>query len=136
MAVTAVAGAEARPIRDCGPEASAGSPCAAHADGDPARLFIAYPFFEGVLLSLTTSRRRRRRVRRPQDFVKIWNDSIFRTTVSEHLLVHGRHTVFKLASRRLWLAMLLNRHSRARRCRAFILLPFIIPTVLSTFSWK
>src|SRR5262249_28733639 len=45
-------------------------------------------------------------------------------------------TVFKLALG-LWLAMLLNRHFRAKAIiRAFILLPFIIPTVLSTLAWK
>jgi multiple sugar transport system permease protein len=37
----------------------------------------------------------------------------------------------------LWLALLLNRHFRGKAfTRAFILLPFIIPTVLSTFAWK
>ena len=45
-------------------------------------------------------------------------------------------TVFKLALG-LWLAMLLNRNFRGKAfTRAFILLPFIIPTVLSTFAWK
>ena len=45
-------------------------------------------------------------------------------------------TVFKLALG-LWLAVLLNRHFRGKALvRAFILLPFIIPTVLSTFAWK
>ena len=33
--------------------------------------------------------------------------------------------------------MLLNRNFRGKAfTRAFILLPFIIPTVLSTFAWK
>ena len=37
----------------------------------------------------------------------------------------------------LWLAMLLNRNFKGKAfTRAFILLPFIIPTVLSTFAWK
>jgi len=44
--------------------------------------------------------------------------------------------VFKLALG-MWLAVLLNREFRAKRfARAFILLPFIIPAVLSTFAWK
>ena len=48
----------------------------------------------------------------------------------------GVTTVFKLALG-LWLAMLLNRNFRGKAfTRAFILLPFIIPTVLSTFAWK
>ncbi|HZP85452.1 MAG TPA: sugar ABC transporter permease, partial [Burkholderiales bacterium] len=45
-------------------------------------------------------------------------------------------TVFKLALG-LWLAVLLNRHFKGKAfTRAFILLPFIIPTVLSTLAWK
>src|SRR5438876_1759803 len=100
-------------------------------------LFIAYPFIEGVMLSLTSQR-----VGIPgefvglKNFVKIWNDSIFRTTVWNTFWYTGVTTVFKLALG-LWLAMLLNRHFRGKALvRAFILLPFIIPTVLSTFAWK
>jgi multiple sugar transport system permease protein len=100
-------------------------------------LFIAYPFFEGVLLSLKSTR-----VGQPGEFVglknfeKIWNDSIFRTTVWNTFWYTGVTTVFKLALG-LWLAILLNRHFRGKALiRAFILLPFIIPTVLSTFAWK
>ena len=100
-------------------------------------LFIAYPFYEGVVLSLTNQR-----VGIPgefvglKNFVKIWNDSIFRTTVWNTFWYTGVTTVFKLALG-LWLAMLLNRHFRGKALiRAFILLPFIIPTVLSTFAWK
>ena len=45
-------------------------------------------------------------------------------------------TIFKLALG-LWLALLLNRHFKGKAMvRAAILLPFIIPTVLSTFAWK
>jgi multiple sugar transport system permease protein len=100
-------------------------------------LFIAYPFFEGVVLSLSSAR-----VGDPGHFVglknfhKIWDDSIFRTTVWNTFWYTGVTTVFKLALG-LWLAILLNRHFRGKAIiRAFILLPFIIPTVLSTFAWK
>jgi len=100
-------------------------------------LFIAYPFIEGVLLSLSSTR-----VGQPGEFVglknfyKIWNDSIFHTTVWNTFWYTGVTTVFKLALG-LWLALLLNRHFRGKAIiRAFILLPFIIPTVLSTFAWK
>ncbi|HTB40237.1 MAG TPA: sugar ABC transporter permease, partial [Reyranella sp.] len=100
-------------------------------------LFIAYPFFEGVMLSLSSAR-----VGIPgefvglKNFVKIWNDSIFRTAVWNTFWYTGVTTVFKLALG-LWLAMLLNRHFKGKALiRAFILLPFIIPTVLSTFAWK
>src|ERR1700694_4192955 len=100
-------------------------------------LFIAYPFLRGILLSVTDSR-----VGVPGHFVglanfyKIFNDGIFRTSVYNTFLYTGVTTVFKLALG-LWLAMLLNRNFRGKAfTRAFILLPFIIPTVLSTFAWK
>src|ERR1700735_1440408 len=100
-------------------------------------LFIAYPFVRGILLSVTDSR-----VGVPGHFVglanfyKIFNDGIFRTSVYNTFVYTGVTTVFKLALG-LWLAMLLNRNFRGKAfTRAFILLPFIIPTVLSTFAWK
>src|SRR6201997_1915432 len=100
-------------------------------------LFIAYPFVRGIMLSVTNSR-----VGVPGEFVglanfyKIFNDGIFRTSVYNTFVYTAVTTVFKLALG-LWLAMLLNRNFRGKAfTRAFILLPFIIPTVLSTFAWK
>ena len=100
-------------------------------------LFIAYPFVEGVLLSLTSARvGDAGQFVGLKNFVKIWDDSIFHTTVWNTFWYTGVTTVFKLALG-LWLAILLNRHFRGKAIiRAFILLPFIIPTVLSTFAWK
>jgi multiple sugar transport system permease protein len=100
-------------------------------------MFIAYPFVRGIMLSVTSSR-----VGVAGDFVglanyyKIWNDSIFRTAVYNTFLYTAVTTVFKLGLG-LWLALLLNRNFKGKAfTRAFILLPFIIPTVLSTFAWK
>jgi multiple sugar transport system permease protein len=100
-------------------------------------LFIAYPFVEGVLLAVTNAK-----VGVPGHFVglnnfeKLWNDSIFRTAVWNTFWYTGVTTVFKLALG-LWLALLLNQHFKGKAItRAFVLLPFIIPTVLSTFAWK
>jgi len=100
-------------------------------------LFIAYPFFNGILLAVTDTR-----VGVPghfvgaDNFIKIWNDDIFHVAVWNTCLYTFVTTVFKLALG-LWLALLLNRHFRGKAfMRAFILLPFIIPTVLSTFAWK
>src|ERR1700758_2179357 len=100
-------------------------------------MFVAVPFIRGILLSVTSSR-----CGMPGDFVglanfyKIFNDGIFRTSVYNTFLYTAVTTVFKLALG-LWLAMLLNRNFRGKAfTRAFILLPFIIPTVLSTFAWK
>src|SRR5829696_2917074 len=139
MAVTAVAGAEARPIPRL--RRMEDERWLALALLMPTAillgLFIAYPFFEGVLLSLTSQRVGvEGEFVGLKNFVKIWNDSIFRTTVWNTFWYTGVTTVFKLALG-LWLAMLLNRHFKGKALvRAFILLPFIIPTVLSTFAWK
>jgi multiple sugar transport system permease protein len=100
-------------------------------------LFIAYPFFKGVELSVTDTK-----VGVPGHFVglqnieKIWNDSIFHVAVWNTCLYTFVTTVFKLALG-LWLALLLNNNFKGKAfTRAFILLPFIIPTVLSTLAWK
>src|SRR4051812_9300564 len=100
-------------------------------------LFIAYPFVNGILLAVTDTR-----VGVPgkfvgaDNFVKIWSDDIFHVAVWNTCLYTFVTTVLKLALG-LWLALLLNRHFRGKAfMRAFILLPFIIPTVLSTFAWK
>jgi multiple sugar transport system permease protein len=100
-------------------------------------LFIAYPFVKGVELSVTDAK-----VGVPgvfvglDNFVALANDSIFRVAVWNTFVYTTVATVFKLALG-LWLALLLNRHFRGKALtRAFVLLPFIIPTVLSTFAWK
>jgi multiple sugar transport system permease protein len=100
-------------------------------------VFIAYPFVRGVWLSFTNAT-----VGDPggyvgaKNFERAWNDTIFQRATINTFVYTGVTTVFKLALG-LWLAQLLNREFRAKRyARAFILLPFIIPTVLSTFAWK
>jgi multiple sugar transport system permease protein len=100
-------------------------------------LFIAYPFVKGVELSLTDTK-----VGVPGGFVglnnfaALSNDTIFTTAVWNTFVYTAVTTIFKLALG-LWLALLLNRHFKGKAItRAFILLPFIIPTVLSTFAWK
>jgi multiple sugar transport system permease protein len=100
-------------------------------------LFIAYPFCEGVWLSMTDAR-----VGVPGHYVGVANfkallhDSIFLTAVWNTFIYTAVATVFKLGLG-LWLALLLNRNFRGKAfTRAFILLPFIIPTVLSTLAWK
>ena len=71
-----------------------------------------------------------------QNFQRLMSDPIFAHVVWNTCFYTAVTTVFKLALG-LWLAMLLNRHFRFKAfTRAFILLPFIIPTVLSTFAWK
>jgi len=100
-------------------------------------LFIAYPFVKGVLLAVTDAK-----VGVPgkfvgmQNFEALWDDGIFRVAVWNTFAYTAITTVFKLAFG-LWLALLLNRPFKGKvLVRAFALLPFIIPTVLSTFAWK
>jgi multiple sugar transport system permease protein len=100
-------------------------------------LFIAYPFVRGIILSVTSAR-----VGIPGEFVglanfyRLMSDPIFHQVVWNTVWYTAVTTVFKLALG-LWLALLLNRSFRGKAyIRAFILLPFIIPTVLSTFAWK
>jgi multiple sugar transport system permease protein len=100
-------------------------------------LFIAYPFVKGVWLSLTSAT-----VGDVghfiglKNFIKVWNDTIFQQATYNTFVYTGVATVGKLALG-MWLALLLNRHFKAKRLvRASMLLPFIVPTVLSTFAWK
>src|SRR5436309_15799802 len=66
-------------------------------------LFIAYPFIEGVLLSVTDTK-----VGVPGHFIgfanfeKLWNDGIFRIAVYNTFLYTFVTTIFKLVLR-LWL---------------------------------
>jgi multiple sugar transport system permease protein len=100
-------------------------------------LFMAYPFFLGIYLSLTD-----RMVGFPdysyigfRNYRTLWNDSIFRQTV-ENTFVYSVFTVpFKLLFG-LGLALLLNRSFRfSRLFRAGLLLPWIVPTALSSLAW-
>ena len=100
-------------------------------------LFIAYPFFRGIFLSVTNSR-----VGVPGTFVGFDNfarllaDPIFHMVVKNTFFYTIVTTIFKLALG-LWLAILLNRDFKFKAfTRAFILLPFIVPTVLACFAWK
>jgi multiple sugar transport system permease protein len=100
-------------------------------------VFIAYPFVMGIWLALSsTSVGRLGEFVGFRNFVKAWNDSIFQTTIRNTFVYTFWATLFKL-SLGMWLALLLNRHFRGKRLvRASMLLPFIIPTVLSTFAWR
>ena len=100
-------------------------------------LFIAYPFVMALWISVTSVR-----VGDPGEFVglanftKAWNDSIFQTAFRNTFFYTFWATIFKLILG-MWLALLLNRSFRFKRIvRASMLLPFIIPTVLSAFAWR
>ena len=99
-------------------------------------VFIAYPFVLGIWMSLTD-----KLVGTPGNFVGLGNyarllqSDIFRTAAWNTVFFTFMATVFK-AALGMWLAILLNRKFRLQRMtRAAVLLPFIVPTVLSTLAW-
>jgi multiple sugar transport system permease protein len=100
-------------------------------------LFIAYPFVKGIWISMTSaSVGDAGQFVGFKNFAKVWDDSIFQRAAWNTFVYTGIATVGKLALG-MWLALLLNRHFRGKRLvRAAMLLPFIVPTVLSTFAWK
>jgi multiple sugar transport system permease protein len=100
-------------------------------------LFIAYPFVKGVSISLTSATVGDAGAFIGLDnFRRLLNDTIFQRAAWNTVVYTVIATIGKLALG-LWLALLLNRHFRGQRLvRASMLLPFIIPTVLSTFAWK
>lgn len=99
-------------------------------------IFIAYPFVLGIWMSLTD-----KVVGTPGEFVGLENyrrlfaSDIFHTAVWNTLFFTTVATIFK-AALGMWLAILLNRKFKFQRVtRAAVLLPFIVPTVLSTLAW-
>ena len=100
-------------------------------------LFMAYPFFLGIWLSLTDKMLGFSKY----DYIGLdnyrylWDDSIFQQTI-RNTAIYGVGTVpFKLLFG-LSLALLLNRQFRfSRFFRAGLLLPWIVPTALSSLAW-
>jgi multiple sugar transport system permease protein len=99
-------------------------------------LFIAYPFALGVMLSFTD-----KLVGKDwhyiglQNFRDILDSQIFRETIFNTILFTFMATVFKSVLG-MSLALLLNRKfALSRATRATVLLPFIVPTVLSSLAW-
>ena len=100
-------------------------------------LFMAYPFVLGIWLSLTD------KLVGFSDYKYVglanyrwfWSDSIFRQTVI-NTFIYGFVTVpFKLFLG-LGLALLLNeRFHFSRAWRAGLLLPWIVPTAISSLAW-
>jgi multiple sugar transport system permease protein len=99
-------------------------------------LFLAYPLFLGIWMSFTDAR-----IGRPGEFIGIENyewlldDDAF---IGATLFTIGYTvvaSVFKFAIG-LYLALLLNKHIPFRAIvRAVILIPFIVPTVLSAIAF-
>lgn len=101
-------------------------------------LFLTYPLGLGVYLGFTDTR-----LGRPgiwigiENYEFLWEDSIFWLSVFNTILYTTVASLFKFVLG-LWLALLLNRHLPFKAfLRAIVLLPWVVPTVLSgiAFWW-
>src|SRR6266702_4411399 len=97
---------------------------------------VGYPFFYGIWISLQN-----RPVAQPcvfigfANFIADWHDSVFRQVVLNTFVYTIAATLLKMAGG-LGLALVMNQDFRFKNLtRALMLLPFIVPTVLSTIAW-
>ncbi len=100
--------------------------------------FLAYPFVIGLWLSVTDSEVGviGRFVGLGNFRIEFLNDRVFLQSLSNTFTYTAVTTVFKLVLG-LVMAVLLNQAFPLQRfVRAALLLPFIIPTVLSTLAWR
>lgn len=100
-------------------------------------IFVLYPFSKGLWLSVLNTE-----VAIPgefiglKNFIKLWNDQIFRRTAQNTILYTTAATILKLGLGMI-VALLLNQLIGFKRIvRASVLLPWIVPTVLSALAWK
>jgi multiple sugar transport system permease protein len=99
-------------------------------------LFLAYPLGLGVWLGFTDER-----IGRPGIFIGIenyaylWSDSVFWLSVFNTLLYTIVASALKFGLG-LWLALILNEHLPFKAFfRAIVLLPWVVPTVLSAIAF-
>ncbi|RIK97733.1 MAG: ABC transporter permease [Proteobacteria bacterium] len=99
-------------------------------------LFLAYPLGLGIWMSFTDER-----IGRPGIFIGLenyewlWDDAVFWLSVFNTLLYTIVASIIKFAVG-LYLALLLNRHMPFKAMiRAVVLIPFIVPTVLSAIAF-
>ena len=99
-------------------------------------VFLTYPLGLGVYLAFTDTR-----IGRPgewiglENFDSLYHDSVFWLSVTNTLIYTGLATVGKFGLG-LWLALLLNENLPFKSLlRAIILVPWIVPTVLSAVAF-
>src|ERR1700681_5108416 len=99
-------------------------------------LFLAYPLFLGVWMSFTDERIGRTGVFIGlENYQWLWDDSIFWLSVFNTLLYTVVASTIKFAVG-LYLALLLNERLPFKAIiRAVVLIPFIVPTVLSAIAF-
>jgi multiple sugar transport system permease protein len=98
--------------------------------------FVAYPFFYGIFLSF-----QERKVAQSGVFVGLANfalltqDAVFWQVTRNTFVYTTVATVLKMVGG-LGMALVMHQQFRGKNLvRAFLLLPFIVPTVLSTVAW-
>jgi multiple sugar transport system permease protein len=100
-------------------------------------LLVGYPFFYGIWLSLLD---------RPvasegrfiglDNYIADWNNPVFWQVVLNTFVYTAVATVLKMVGG-LGLALVMNQNFAFKNLiRALLLLPFIVPTVLSTIAWQ
>ncbi len=99
-------------------------------------VFLAYPLGLGVWMGFTDTR-----IGRPgvwvglKNYIRLADDSVFWLSVFNTILYTAAATILKFGLG-LWLALLLNNHFPFKAMiRAIILLPYIVPTVLSALAF-
>jgi len=99
-------------------------------------LFLAYPLGLGVWLGFTDERIGRSGIFIGlENYQYLWSDSVFWLSVFNTLLYTIVASVLKFGLG-LWLALLLNEHLPFKAFfRAIVLLPWVVPTVLSAIAF-
>ncbi|MFL6796810.1 MAG: carbohydrate ABC transporter permease [Xanthobacteraceae bacterium] len=99
-------------------------------------LFLAYPLVLGIWLSFTDARIGRDGIFIGlENYEWLWGDSVFWVAVFNTLLYTTVASACKFAIG-LYLALLLNQHMPLKAIiRALVLIPFIVPTVLSAIAF-
>ncbi|MBB5754435.1 multiple sugar transport system permease protein [Prosthecomicrobium pneumaticum] len=99
-------------------------------------VFLTYPLGLGVWLGFTDAR-----IGRPgmyvglENFEMLWDDSVFWLSVFNTVLYTTVASLLKFALG-FWLALLLNEHLPFKAFfRAIVLLPWVVPTVLSAIAF-
>jgi multiple sugar transport system permease protein len=98
---------------------------------------VGYPFFYGIWLSLQDRPVAKAGVFVGLDnFVADWHNPVFRLVVLNTVVYTVAATLLKMVGG-LGLALVMNQDFRFKNLtRALLLLPFIVPTVLSTIAWQ
>jgi multiple sugar transport system permease protein len=99
-------------------------------------LFLTYPLGLGTWLGFTDTKVGRAGVWVGlENYIYLWSDSVTRLALFNTLFYTVVASILKFGLG-LWLALLLNKHIRFKTFfRAVILLPYIVPTVLSAIAF-